>query len=493
MTAIKTANEVLPPPTERLRGNLGVGAIVFMVVAAAGPLTVVGGGAPVGIVLGNGAGYPVLFLILGAVLMLFAIGLSAMATRIPKAGAFFTYTGYGLSPAWGAAAAWLALVTYVLIHIAVYAFLGLQIHGFLTGLGVPSIPWWAYALLMVVGTGVLGYNRIDLSSKVLGVLLILEIAVVMVLSVVVLAKGGAAGIDFASFRPDNVLSGDVGIGIMFAAASFVGFESTAIYRDEARDPERTIPKATYLTVVLITAFYVFATWALIQAWGVADVINVAAASLEAGDMLQQTGIVYIGQWYATAISVLIITSMFACVLSFHNVLTRYYHSMGNAGLMPKATSVVHSTRNAPSRASLLQSMISALLIISFAVFGLDPYVQVFTWFSGVATLAFLSLMVLVSFAVVVYFRRNPADVSAWKTLIAPILGALGLIGAAAMVLVNFPLLVDDVDANGEPSVGLLTVFLVAIVVVFPLIGYVHARYLAVFKPNSYAKLIDTLS
>lgn len=490
MTAINTSETASSAPPVSLKGNLGVGSIVFMVVAAAGPLTVVGGGAPLGILLGNGAGYPMLFLALGIVLLFFSVGLSAMATRIPRAGAFFTYTGYGLSPAWGAAAAWTAVVTYVLIHIAVYAFLGLQLQGLV---GTASVPWWVYSLLMVAATGFLGYNRIDLSSKVLGVLLVLEVTVVLVLSLVVVARSGASGIDLTPFTPEHVFSGDLGIGIMFAAASFIGFESTAIYRDEARDPERTIPRATYLTVILITAFYVFAVWALIEAWGVSEVVRVAGETLEAGDMLQQTGDLYIGQWYATAISLLIITSMFACVLSFHNVLTRYYQSMGRAGLLPRAVAAINVRRNAPSRASLLQSVISAALILGFAVAGLDPYLQVFTWFSGVATLAFLLLMVLVSVAVVVYFRRSREDISPFKSLVAPTLGGLGLLASSWMVLVNFPLLVGDVDANGSPQVGALTICLVAVTFVFPIGGLIQARYLARFRRAKYHDLLETLS
>lgn len=492
MTATPPVTDTTAPPVQRLQGSLGVGAIVFMVVAAAGPLTVVGGAAPVGILLGNGAGYPALFLFLGIVLMLFSVGMNAMSTKIPKAGAFFTYTGYGLSPAWGSAAAWLAMVTYVMVQIAVYGLLGLQTQGLLSSFGVPTIPWWAYTLAMLALVGFLGYNHIDLSSKVLGVLLVAEIGVVIVLSAVIIAQGGATGLNLDSFRPENIFSGDVGIGVMFAAASFIGFESTAIYRDEARDPEKTIPKATYVTVVLITVFYVVATWALIQAWGIAEVANVALATLEAGDMLQQTAIAYIGPWYATAISVLFVTSMFACVLSFHNVLSRYYQSMGKAGLLPKATAHISPTRNAPSRASLMQTAVSAVLIAIFAGVGLDPYVQVFTWFGGVATLAFLVLMVLVSVAVVVYFRRNKVEPSLWKTVIAPVLGSLGILAAAYLVLANFPLLVGDVDGEGNPTVGLLTVFMVGIVVVAPIIGYVQAKYLKAFKKESYSQLLEVL-
>ncbi|TIW71789.1 MAG: amino acid permease, partial [Mesorhizobium sp.] len=42
----------------RLRKNsLGVGAITFMVISAAAPLTAVAGGTPLGMLMGNGAGF----------------------------------------------------------------------------------------------------------------------------------------------------------------------------------------------------------------------------------------------------------------------------------------------------------------------------------------------------------------------------------------------------------------------------------------------------
>ena len=44
---------------------------------------------------------------------------------------------------------------------------------------------------------------------------------------------------------------------------------------------------------------------------------------------------YLGPIGEVIINVLLITSMFACVLSFHNVITRYQHSMSNAGVMPQ--------------------------------------------------------------------------------------------------------------------------------------------------------------
>ena len=55
-----------PASARRLDGSLGVGSIVFMVVAAAAPLTVIGGGAPLGMLMGNGAGYPSMYAISAA-------------------------------------------------------------------------------------------------------------------------------------------------------------------------------------------------------------------------------------------------------------------------------------------------------------------------------------------------------------------------------------------------------------------------------------------
>ncbi len=52
-----------PDPGRRLRGNLGVASIVFMVVAAAAPLGVIGGVVPLGIAQGNGAGFPATFIV----------------------------------------------------------------------------------------------------------------------------------------------------------------------------------------------------------------------------------------------------------------------------------------------------------------------------------------------------------------------------------------------------------------------------------------------
>lgn len=473
-----------------LSGSLGATAIVFMVVAAASPLTVVGGAAPLGILLGNGVGFPALYAVSAVILLLFSVGLAAMSRHIPRPGAFFTYVGYGLGRSTGLAAAWIAMLTYTTIQVSVYGYIGYILSYTLSTYTGASVPWWLFSLAVIGIAGILGYRHIDLSSKVLAVLLIAEVGVVAVLVAVVLFRA-PEGLSLTPFAPSAIASGSPGVGLMFAIAAFIGFEATAIFRDEARDPDRTIPRATYMAVIGIGVFYTVASWGLVMAWGPSGIVDAAAA--DPGSLILRTMSTYLGATGEIVTNVLLITSMFACVLSFHNVITRYQHSMATAGVLPERLSGVHHRHLSPHVSSLVQTATAAVLIVVFAVFQLDPVLQVFTWFAGVATLAIAILMALTSVAVIVYFTRTRADRRPWNTIIAPALGFVGLVLSAVLIVAYFPIMVGDVDAEGAPAFGGLSWFLLALVVVFPAAGYAQAAWIRARRPNAYAKLTDAIA
>ncbi|WAC69426.1 APC family permease [Microbacterium sp. SL75] len=474
-----------------LQGSLGVTAIIFMVVAAASPLTVVGGAGPLGILIGNGVGYPALYAVSAVILLLFAVGLAAMTRHVPRPGAFFTYIGYGLGRPSGLAAAWTAILTYTTIQVAVYGYVGYLLEITIVSVGGPDLPWWLYALATVALVGILGYRHIDLSSKVLGVLLIAEVAIVLVLVGAVVATGGPEGLSLAPFEPANIASGSPGVGLMFAIAAFIGFEATAIFRDEARDPDRTIPRATYGAVIGIGVFYTVSTWGLVMAWGPNGVL--AAAAENPATLMLRTVALYLGTVGEVIVNVLLLTSMFACVLSFHNVLTRYQHAMSSAGVLPEAVSGVHARHLSPHVSSIVQTVTAGVLLAAFALLGLDPLLQVFTWLSGVATVAIVILMAVTSVAVIVYFSRNRQDRRPWNTMIAPALGFVGLAISAVVIVAYFPVMVGDVDAQGAPSFGAVTWALLALVVVVPVFGYAQAAWIRRRRPAAYAKLTDAIA
>lgn len=477
-------------PARTLTGSLGATAIVFMVVAAASPLTVIGGAAPLGILLGNGVGFPALYAVSAVILLLFSVGLAAMSRHIPKPGAFFTYVGYGLGRSTGLASAWIAMLTYTTIQVSVYGYVGFILSYTLETYTAVSVPWWLFSLLVIGLVGILGYRHIDLSSRVLGVLLVAEVGIVAVLVAVVLFRA-PEGLSLAPFEPANVVSGSPGVGLMFAIAAFIGFEATAIFRDEARDPDKTIPRATYMAVVGIGVFYTVASWGLVMAWGPSGIFDAAAE--DPGSLILRTMATYLGAAGEIITNVLLITSMFACVLSFHNVVTRYQHSMSAAGVLPERLSSVHHRHLSPSFSSVVQTVTAAVLIAVFAAFQLDPVLQVFTWFAGVATLAIAILMAVTSIAVIAYFVKSRKDRRVWNTFIAPALGFVGLVLSAVLIIAYFPIMVGDVDAEGAPVFGGLSWFLLALVVVFPLLGYLQAAWIRTRRPAAYAKLTDAIA
>src|SRR5207244_2538547 len=78
------------------RNRLGVPGVVFFVLAAAAPLTVVAGGATTGWAVTGVVGIPVSYLATGIVLAVFSVGYTAMSRKIVNAGAFYSYITHGL-------------------------------------------------------------------------------------------------------------------------------------------------------------------------------------------------------------------------------------------------------------------------------------------------------------------------------------------------------------------------------------------------------------
>ena len=271
MSEITAAPDALagdpPAPVRHLRGNLGVASIVFMVVAAAAPLGVIGGVVPLGIAAGNGAGFPATFVVSTVILLFFAVGFTALTPYVEEAGAFFSYVRTALGFPAGIGIAFVALVSYVAIEAGVYGLLGPAGGVVVELFGGPALPWWLFAAVAFAITTYVGYRNIELSSRVLAVLLSAEIAIVVVLDAVIVFQGGDHGLSNGIVNPSAIFSGSLGIGLLFALISYVGFEATAIFRDEARTPDRTIPRATYIALILIGVFYAVTSWALISGWG----------------------------------------------------------------------------------------------------------------------------------------------------------------------------------------------------------------------------------
>lgn len=462
-TQASTSHQTTPAERGRLTGNLGTGGIAFMVIAAAAPLTVIGGNAPLGIGQGNGAGAPVGFFLASVVLLLFAVGFVAMTPYVKEAGAFFSYVTMGLGSRLGMGTAYVALVAYTAIQAGIYGYMGWAMMDLVRYFGGPEIPWWIFAIGSLIVVGLLGYRHIELSSKVLGIALVLEIVVMMVVNIAVIVNGGPEGRSLESFEPDVFLTSGLGVAVLFALTGFIGFESTAIYRDEAKNPGKTIPRATYLAVAIIGIFYTLSVWVLVVAAGPNNVAEVAQETLfGTKNMLLDTAGEYAGGLTRSIMQVLLVTSLFACVLSFHNIVARYQFALARIGSLPASLGQVHPKHHSPARSSFVQSITAAVLVLVFLVIGLDPLVQVFGFMAGVATVGMVTMMLLTTLAVIVFFAKNPSiRRNLWTTIVIPSAAVLALGISAWLVLSNFTLVTSGSVAV---SVGLACVPLAALVI-----------------------------
>src|SRR5690606_26834243 len=204
--ARNTEGRSAAPSAPKIRRRMGPFELALFVVAAAGPLLVVAGFAPLAFMIG-GIGAPGAQLIAGIVLLLFAVGLTRMALRIKNAGAFYSYIGQGLGRPAGGGAATLAATAYSVIAIgqlgAVGAFAVVPVKD---AFGI-DVPWPVFSFTAFAIVAYLGHRQISLSAKVLGVALLLEAAILLVLAAPVLWKGGAEGFDLDSFAPTAIFAG----------------------------------------------------------------------------------------------------------------------------------------------------------------------------------------------------------------------------------------------------------------------------------------------
>lgn len=422
------------------KNSIGLPALVFFVVAAASPLTGLVGGMPIAILEGNGGGVPGIYIISGLVLLLFSIGFITMSRYVKNSGAFYAYISAGLGNNIGISGLGIAILAYVSIQLAIAAVFGLFTQIFFQDYFSIDLPWWVYTIVMLIVVCFLGIERVEIGGKVLGILMILELAIALVVSFFTAYHQMQVGsLDLTTFSPAVVFHGNIGIALVFAVAGFIGFEATAIYSEECRNPERTIPLATIIAVIIITAFFAFCSWGLIQAYGVNGVQAAVAQNPErfVFNLAQAT----LGKWSVLAINILLITSLFAGTQSFHNNITRYFYYISRDGLFWKRLAVLHPTKGTPYFSSICQTITMILITIILVVTHQNPLTDIFTWGSAITTMAILLLQTMVSIAVIVYFKKKTdLKLPQWKVFYAPLLSALIMALFVIIVVVNLDIL-----------------------------------------------------
>lgn len=435
------------------RRTLTTGRVVFLVVAAAAPMAAMIGNVPLALIRGNGAGLPAAFAVSGIVLLCFSVGFAAMSQQVVNTGAFYTYVGLALGKPPGVAAAYVAVLAYTSLACGLAAAFGYFTHLVVLDSG-PDVPWWVFTAVAVAIIGCLGYRNADLSAKVLGTLMIAEFAFLTIFDLLVVGQKGGAALPLASFSPAQVFSGSIGIAMMFAFSSFIGFESAALYGEETKDPRRSIPRATYIAVSTIAVFYVLTSWVIVGAAGGVDAP--ALAQSELGDLTFTLAREFGGTILYDGTAVLLCTSVLASYLAVHNAASRYLFALGRERVLPEVLGRFHEKHFSPHIGSMTVSSVCGGALIVFALFGADPYLVVAAGAIGLGTLGVIALQAAAALSVVAFFWRRQ-DRSVLRTVVAPGIGFVGLATGLVLAGTHYSTLTgsDSAVVNAVPVVLIL--------------------------------------
>lgn len=499
MATPPAVDPALPPTTESgqlHRKSLGVASIVFFIVAAAAPLTAVAGGQAVSYLVTGNKAIPFFYLPFALILILFVLGYAAMSRHIANAGAFYSYVARGMSRVGGVGTAFVAFISYNAMQVGIYGLFGVAFGAFMADKAGITMEWYWWCFIAWGIIAVLGLLQVDLNAKVLAVLLCLEILVVFLFDVAIVGDPGPDGITFKGFSPSIAFEGAVGASLAFVMAAFTGFESAALYSEEAKDPKRTVARATFIGVGVVAGFYAISSWLL----GVSvtpEVITNPELLIKGGfvgadpnapdptTVLFITGADRLGAFWGDAATLLFATSLFAALISFHNAVARYTFALGREQIFPRAFDKVSARTGSPWAGSLTQTLIAFTALFIFAVLNEDPILKLFTWFTNLGATGVLLLLGVTSFAVVGFFQKHPedqTDAGKFATLYAPLVAGSFLLIIFVVVLLNFNVLITS--AQDAPT-DKMSIILPAVLIGGGIIGILYGLYLKSAKPKVY--------
>lgn len=430
--------------------RLGVPALVAFVITAATPLTVVAGVVTTGIAMTGRIAIAIPFALIGLILGLWAFGYVAMARHISNAGAFYAFISHGIGRPLGIGAAWIALAAYAALTVGLYGLIGIAAPPLIEQFTGVAVPWWAAALACWALVSLLGSRAVNVNGRILAVLVVLEIAIIAAVSGANLAAPAGDELSFTAVNPGELATPGAGAVLALAVLGYIGIEAPTVYAEECKDRQRTVPHATAWSIVILAVLYTTASWAMATAVG--DERIVERARNEGIDLFfalaeQHFGA---GAGAATLGYVLLVTSIVAAAISFHNTTSRYIFALGREQVLPPRLGRTAPRTGAPVAASLALSGTGLIVIVLYAGLDLDPLVHLFYYGGTSGGLGVLLLITITSLAVVRYFTHRAGPV--WTQRIAPAVAFVLLGLVTGLALIHFDALLGTEPDSVLPTV-----------------------------------------
>ena len=344
----------------------------------------------------------------GTVMLLFvAFNLNQFAKRGAGTGSMYSYTCSGLGVGGGTMCGWCLIWAYLFIGLAgttgftIFADKLLE----MVHISVPPLVLFA----VCIGSCLfIAYKDIKISTIVMLALEGFSCFFIFLLCMIVLGKTQFAP-DPAQFAFKDVTLSNLGLGVVVAIFSLVGFESSTAFGDEAINPLKTIPRSIIWSLVATGLFFIFVSYVeVLGTHGYKDTLDKIDAPLNV--LADRFGVPILSPFVSAGA----MFSFFALALSCLNAGARVMFAMGRHEFFHKATSRVHEDHATPHMAL---GVVAALMFLVVAAGRLSG-MEVLDEFNDAGTMGafgFLGAYFLVTLAAPGFLRKRgklkPRDIA----------------------------------------------------------------------------------
>lgn len=398
------------PPPHQLQRSVGLtGAVVL------GLGSIVGTGAFVSLGLAAasaGAWLPLAVLLAGLLATCNGLSSAQLAARLPKSGGTYLYASRLLNPMLGLVAG----ATFLTAKSASAAAAAIGVAGY--ALGMVSAEAWpsgvviglAAAIVVAMTALVLGgLRRSNLVNAVLVAITLLG------LGVFVAAAGSADRWTLDGNNDQRPLATGLAQATALCFVAYTGYGRVATLGEEIRDPQRNIPRAVVLTLVVSAVAYAAVAFAALHAVGSIGFAQAVAGGATLENVLHMVGT---SPTVRTVVAVTAIAAMLGVLLNLLLGLSRVALAMGRQGDLPPAFARLDAKGQTPVAAVVGVAVVILLVVATGSVKA--------AWsFSAVTVLIYYGLTNLAALRLQATGRLAPRWVS--------VVGLIGCVGLALLV------------------------------------------------------------
>ena len=350
--------------------------------------------------------------VIGAVISSFTgLSYAELSTMFPRAAAEYVFAREAFNSRF-----WAFLLGWLIVFAGVVSVSTVAI-GFASYLkSYLNLPVPVLAIILIGFLSLINYAGIEESSRVNIVFLIVEVFGLLFVTI----------LGFSLFPSVNYLETTSGTGGVLAASAliffaYLGFEDIVNIAEEMENPEKTIPKALILSIVVATVFYVLVAVATVS---LADWRQLSTSSAPLAYAVSRV----LG---ANAFLMLSVIALFATantVLILLVVGSRMVYGMSRDGALPAAFSNIDERTGVP-RIAVFTTMVLSMVFASLGDLRL---------IAGVTNFATFLIFAFVNFSLIWLRHKQPGLRRPFRVPLNigwfPLIPFLGLISCMFLLL-----------------------------------------------------------